>query len=390
MEGDRYHLETVRGVGTLPHLHEGKNQLELMAMGERPVISEPVLSSVSCLTPKYQIPIGRKTIKSTTEHKNHDSVFMEIVNNRSIFNLPGQGEQTNDKCGEWTHPLSCPNHGQMTLDGSIHDRYIATHSCHNSNCPVCYESWASRQAADASDKLIQAMGLYRGEGFVLGKIKHVVFSPPQELAKELHRTMGGAKTLRTMAKAKIRQAGMRGGTVIYHPFRQNDPREDNFRQDLKPYVWYESPHFHVIGVGWLKKANEFYESTGWIYKNIGRRETIKGTIKYTLTHCGIVTGMQAITYFGLFSNGKIVVDSIQKVTEPIKCQACNEALHLYGMKAGTGDNDGYEIDWNDDRGVYLHIVVKKIYKLRNGIKMASVPYFDVKPDKILKEQRRLV
>lgn len=366
------------------------NQLELMAAGERPVRKEAVLSSVCSLTPKYQIPIGRRTPKQltgdTTADKNHDSVFMEIINNRSIFTLPGQGEQTNDKCGEWTHPLSCPNHGQMTLDGLIHDRYVATHSCHNPNCPICYESWASRQAVNSSDKLIQAIGLYKHDGHKIGRVNHIAFSPPQDLAKELIRTPAGSRRLRTMAGGHARKAGVRGGVMIFHPFRQNDPREDNFRQDLKPYVWYESPHFHVIGFGWLKKSNEFYNETGWIYHNIGRRETIKGTIKYTLTHCGIAKGFQAVTYFGMLSNGKIMVDRIEKATEPIKCQACNEALHLYGMEAKTGDNaDGYEIDWNDDRGVYLHKVVKKFYKLRDSMRRD----FFVVPDIIEYEQLRL-
>ena len=347
-------------------MNESENESESAMIQENRRENRPV----SCLTPKYQIPIGRKTLKKLTgdetHDKNHDSVLMEIVDNHSIFTLPGQGEITNDKCGEWTHPLSCPNYGskQITLEGVIsHDRYVATHSCHNPNCPVCYESWASRQASNSSDRLIQAIGLYKQEGFVIGRVNHIVFSPPQERAKILMRTREGFKILRKGAKDMAKAAGVRGGVMIFHPFRQNDPREDNFREDLKPYVWYESPHFHVIGIGWLKKSTDFYNETGWIYHNIGRRETIKGTIKYTLTHCGIADGFQAVTYFGLFSNNKIVIDKIEKVTEAIKCQGCGEALHLYGKI--EGDN-GYEIDWNDDKGVYLHVVVKKTYKLRNS------------------------
>jgi hypothetical protein len=56
------------------------------------------------------------------------------------------------------------------------------------------------------------------------------------------------------------------------------------------------------------------------------------------------------------------------------------------MEAKTGDNaDGYEIDWNDDRGVYLHKVVKKFYKLRDSMRRD----FFVVPDIIEYEQLRL-
>ncbi len=319
-------------------------QWEARQRGER-----PIKPPVSRLTPKYEEPTRR------------DAAVMTLYQNRSIFRLPGQGEQTNDKCGQWSHPLSCPNHGQMTLEGKHHDKFVVMRSCHNPDCPICSESWSSRQAKNSADKSIQAYGLYKKEGFILGKIKHVVFSPPQDLAKELIRTPGGAKTLRSMAIKMVKKAGVVAGAIIFHPFRQNDPREDNYTENMPAYVWYESPHFHVVGVGYLKKSDEFYASTGWIYKNIGRRETVKGTIKYTLTHCGIADGFQAVTYFGLFSNNKVVIDKIEKVTEPIKCQACGEALHLYSLK---DTDEGLEVDWDDDLGVYLHVVVKKTYKLR--------------------------
>lgn len=34
---------------------------------------------------------------------------------------------------------------------------------------------------------------------------------------------------------------------------------------------------------------------------------------------------------------------------------------LYGMKE---TEEGLQVDWEDDRGVYLHVTVKKTYKLR--------------------------
>lgn len=317
----------------------GYGTWEAKQRGER-----PILLSVSCLTPKYQNPIA-----------------MTLHNNRSIFRLPGRGEQTNDRCGEWVRPLGCPNHAQMTLEGEHHDRFVVPRSCHNPDCPVCYESWASRQAGNTSDRLIQAVGLYVKNGYKIGRIDHVVFSPPQGLAKQLIRTSGGFKHLRSVANEVMKKAGAVGGAVVFHPFRQNDPRELNFNPDLPEYVWYESPHFHAMVCGYLMKSNEFYEATGWTYKKMGKRATIKGTVKYTLTHCGIAEGFQAVSYFGLFSNNKIVIDKIVKVKEPVKCHACGESLHEYAM---VETDNGYEVDWSQDLGVYLHYVVKKTYKLR--------------------------
>lgn len=333
----------------------GYGTWEAQQRGERPIVPEARKTAVSCLTPKYQEP----------------EAVMVLWNNKSVFRLPGQGEQTNDRCGEWVHPLRCPNTAQTTLDGKEHDSYVATHSCHNPDCPVCYESWASRQAQTTADRLIQGAGLYRKTGYRMGRIDHVVFSPPQDLAKDLHRTSGGAKILRTMAKDMIKKAGASGGVVIYHPFRQNDPREPNFNSDIPAYAWYESPHFHALITGYLMKSNEFYDKTGWAYKKMGQRATIAGTVKYTLTHCGIADGFQAITYFGLFSYNKIVIDKIEKVTEAVKCTACGTELHLYALV--ENDNGGYDVDWSQDLGVYLHVVVRKTYKLHDDFRFVYNP-----------------
>lgn len=361
----------------------GYGTWEARQRGERPIVkNEPV----SCLTPKYGKTILQNTPndKRNTHNtfncvKNEIKWVAGIYENKSIFHLPGQAEQTNNKCGNWVHPLSCPNHAQQTLTNELHDRFVTQHSCHKPDCPVCYESWASRQATNTADRLFQAINLYRKEGYKIetqrgyysiGRIDHIVFSPPQDLAKKLIQTSGGFRTLRTKAIDIMKTSGVVGGAVVFHPFRQNDSREPNFNTYMPEGVWYESPHFHIIGCGYIKKSNEVYACTGWTYKKMERRETVQGTIKYTLTHCGIAEGFQALTYFGLFSNNKIVVDKVERVTEPIKCKACGEALHLYEF---VELDESIDVDWSNDLGVYLHIVVKKTYKLRNKFKFVYNP-----------------
>lgn len=343
----------------------GYGTWEARQKGERPIVKDENLdlegNPVSCLTPKYD-----KERWVAAYHEND-----------SIFHLPGQEEKTNEKCGKWVHVLRCPDHDtkQTTLDGHVHDSFVATHSCHNPDCYVCYGSWASRQAEKTSDKMIQSITLWKREGLKTGRVDHVVFSPPQEMAKELIRTAGGFRTLRTKCKEVMKKAGVKGSAMIFHPFRQNDDREPNYNPDLPNGIWYLSPHFHVLSVGYLMNSANFYELTGWAYKKMEKRETIKGTIKYILSHCGIADGFQAIVYTGIFSNNSIVIDRKWVAMEPIKCKTCGKELHEYAIKPEQlifdHDRGEYirtpaEIDYNDDLGVYLHKVEHRIYKIRDS------------------------
>jgi len=47
-----------------------------------------------------------------------------------------------------------------------------------------------------------------------------------------------------------------------------------------------SPHFHILGYGWVHHVKENYESNGWIVKNLGIRNSVRATAHYQLSHCG--------------------------------------------------------------------------------------------------------
>jgi hypothetical protein len=48
-----------------------------------------------------------------------------------------------------------------------------------------------------------------------------------------------------------------------------------------------SPHFHVLGFGWIQDTAEIYNSKGWIVKNLGVRKSVYWTFQYILSHAGV-------------------------------------------------------------------------------------------------------
>jgi len=95
----------------------------------------------------------------------------------------------------------------------------------------------------------QAELLYRIENESLSDARHFTFSPPQEAAIELVKTKSGFKRLKSKAIKLIKSSGIVGGVIIFHPFRVNKKKQ-----------LYISPHFHVIGYGYIEETKIFINS----------------------------------------------------------------------------------------------------------------------------------
>lgn len=98
------------------------------------------------------------------------------------------------------------------------------------------------------------------------------------------------------------ELGIRGGMMIYHPFKF----------DKKEKMWKVNPHFHVVGFGWLNTDlfqnmlnnsdsvnGKSYER--WVVKNLGLRNSLHSTVYYQLSHVGFAKGVQSVTWFGELS-----------------------------------------------------------------------------------------
>ncbi|MDH5374331.1 MAG: hypothetical protein OEY40_02535 [Candidatus Bathyarchaeota archaeon] len=257
-----------------------------------------------------------------------------------VFQLVGNGVKTNEWCGKFSSYRGCVrvdlHKGVNLLDGTNYTGKayieIRSHSCHRPSCPVCYLSWASRQAHKIEGRLAEARKRF-------GKAEHVIVSLPTW-------DYGlGYEDLRKKVVKVLKSRGVIGGCLIFHGFRYNNVR-----------LWYWSPHFHVLGVikggygcrncnherGDCRSCSGFngrevrgFEKDGYIVKVMGERKTVFGTAWYQLNHSTIRTNVKrphACTWFGVCSYRKLKVKVEKRKS---LCPICGEELvklHYLGVR----------------------------------------------------------
>ncbi len=214
------------------------------------------------------------------------------------WHLPGQKEKKQD-CGIWSY-MGC-THTEKHANGKIFLKPFER-SCFRADCEKCCYKWLGRSASKATERIKH----YENQS--KRPAKHIVISvphwdyykPKKELSKKVHEILRFVKC--------------DSGLIIFHPFR--------YHKNIKQ--WYYSPHFHVLGFGWIENSVETYNENGYIVKNLGKRETVFGTIYYQLSHAGIKKHNHALTYFGNCSYCKLILPKNEE--ESNKCPFCKEYL----------------------------------------------------------------
>ena len=214
------------------------------------------------------------------------------------WHLPGQKEKRSF-CGDWSY-MGCLDK-QNHSNGEIFLKPFQR-SCFRADCEQCCFKWLGRSASKATKR----MKLYEKQSKKIAK--HIIISvpywdyykPKKEIAKKAYQVLKEVKA--------------DSGLIIFHPFRYHK----------KTDMWYYSPHFHVLGFGWVENVVQTYNKYGYVIKNLGKRETIFGTIYYQLSHCGIKKHNHALTYFGECSYSKLIMEKEEE--ESKKCPFCQEDL----------------------------------------------------------------
>jgi hypothetical protein len=260
------------------------------------------------------------------------------------FQLVGHGKVTNDDCGKFSSFYGCVRtdlHDHVGLDGVNYEgkAYVKPifHSCDKPSCPVCYLSWASREAHKIEARLAEGAKRF-------GLVEHAVASIPVKdygLSYEV---------LRGKAVKALFVRGVVGGALLFHGFRFNRRKQ-----------WYWSPHFHVLGFvlgGYVcrgckkvcfkgcgkfeDKTRRCNESDGFIVKVLDKRKSVFWTAYYQLNHSSLKVNAERFhiaTWFGVCSYRKLKV-TIEKRKE--LCPVCGSGLFplfYYGVKRFVLDRD---------------------------------------------------
>ncbi len=248
------------------------------------------------------------SLQVTTYPVFKQSKFLDLNRNTNWYSIEHDGwhlpaiEDKGKECGKWSVKgcLNVKAHEKTEWKGKV---FIKTFqkSCFRASCEECSKKWMGREANKATKRI----EVYRKKS--KEPPKHIMVSVPSWL---YHKPIN---ELRRDAYRILKKVNAIGGTLICHPFR--------YHRKIKQ--WYFSPHFHVIGFGWIVNTNEIYNKEGWIVKNLGLRKSVFGTFHYQLSHAGIKKGFHALTWFGELSYSKL---EVEQEPNPDVCPLCSAKL----------------------------------------------------------------
>jgi hypothetical protein len=209
--------------------------------------------------------------------------------------LPGQGVPY-ASCGQFKTYEGCLAIDKHP-DGKARIKRVH-HTCYRLSCPVCMESAVTR----ASDRAVHRIESYLEAYPEAGKTLHLTISPPQV------RSASYVNTRRKAARL-LELAGISAGVMVYHPFRGS-----------KTNPWHFSPHFHVIGFGWVQNTAPLNRKHGWVIKNIGVRKDPFRVLRYQLSHAGVHKVYHTLTYIGGLSGRRFKAPKMKVLTSV--CDVC--------------------------------------------------------------------
>ncbi len=203
-------------------------------------------------------------------------------------------------CGIWKTVgcLNSESHAKLGYQNTVYVKQFQR-SCYRGSCKICYRKWIAREANKATKRINTYSTLSAAKPI------HVVLSIP---ASQYNTPV---PILRKRMSAIIKNIELKGAMMIFHPFR--------FHKNTRQF--YYSPHFHLIGFGYIQNIAQTFSKYGWFIKYLGVRESVFQTVSYLMSHCGIRKGNHTVTWLGNLSYSKL---KIEKEPPLSTCPCCGE------------------------------------------------------------------
>lgn len=257
------------------------------------------------------------TLQSTYPASKRSEIFEQLHESTNWHTIEHDGwhlpatKESHDWCGNW-YTRGCLNvkaHQNIEAKGKGYVKTFQRH-CYRADCEVCYKKWMARE----SNKSTRRIEKYEKKS--KKRVKHIIISPPSWIQYK------SKKELTQESYKILKKLGCIGGTIIFHPFRYDRGYKE----------WKYSPHFHILGFGWIECVAENYQENGWIVKNKGVRESTFATIYYQLSHAGIKKNNHALVWFGDLSYSKLKIEKeeIERDICPY-CKAKLKEVESYGL-----------------------------------------------------------
>jgi len=290
-------------------------------------------------------------------------------------------------CDRWGCP-ACYKHPMDRAAQAIGQRMFALVDAFNKELGSLYQ--AGKQARYSQFAIRWGINEFMDHGWRQLKVRHVVFSPPQDWARDLLRSgHRGYDRLKKEAQRQAERIGLGvGGIFIVHPYRLNKQtrrlfaraKDEGFQGGIWDWVrgqgdWWEyaylSPHVHFLGVGFFQPSDEFYNETGWTYKTkapvYGRGKdlikSIEAVARYIMSHAGAkyngldtsISG-QLISWNGILSNQ--VARTLKTSIEEEAVCPCGGKLFRYAIEDPEGFTWG-QIQLDRDHDCWYPFKVKE-------------------------------
>ena len=236
--------------------------------------------------------------------------------------------------------------------------YVKTvpHHCGKLSCPACAAYEISYNATQQGIKLMSGAKYAQNDDYNDGALQHVFVSPPKSEYYNFI-TWDGFQEMKKYAIKVATDAGLKGGMLIFHPYRQNGINEDDDLpddyeidpdNDGNPHHARFAPHFHILGFGFLNPASKDFEKQhkGWIYKasqGKNRPRTLSDIItriNYVMSHVGIISEdspyqparIQTISWFGRCNSHVLTYIGEIRLYEEKLCEECGHNIVVHAVK----------------------------------------------------------